>query len=157
MMEIKPIQSHQSKEVKSLIFTVVQEIWQVSEEEIKSYDDMTDIDHVRSQYCDNNGTFLVLCDDNRIVGSGAIRRCSDDICELKRMWFLRDYQGRSLGTKMAQKLLDFARKKGYKKIRLDVFDEEKQSLAINFYEKLGFYMIERYNDSPCNVFMEKVL
>lgn len=157
MMEIKPIQSHQTEEVKTLIFSVVQEIWQLTEQEIKTVDDMTDIDHVRTQYFDNNGTFLVLCDDNKIVGSGAIRRLNDDICELKRMWFHRDDRGQGFGTQMIEKLLEFAKATGYQKIRLDVFDAQKQSKSIKFYEKFGFYLIDKYKDSPCDVFMEKLL
>jgi putative acetyltransferase len=136
MMEIKPIQLHQTEEVKTLIFSVVQEIWQLTAQEIKTVDDMTDIDHVQSQYFDNNGTFLLLCNDNKIVGSGAIRRLNDDICELKRMWFHQNYRGQGFGTKMIEKLLEFAKATGYQKIRLDVFDAQ---------------------NSPCDVFMEKLL
>ncbi|WP_414546171.1 GNAT family N-acetyltransferase [Nostoc sp. CCY0012] len=157
MIEIKPIQPHQTEEVKTLIFSVVQEIWQLTEQEIKKVDDMTDIDHVRSQYFNNKGIFLVLCDDSKIVGSGGIRRLSDDICELKRMWFRQDYRGRGLGKQMSQKLLEFAKATGYTKIRLDVFDKQKQSQSIKFYQKLGFYLIDKYNESPCDLFMEKLL
>ena len=58
---------------------------------------------------------------------------------------------------MTQMLLDFARKTGYKKVRLDTVDEQKQAQALKLYKRLGFYFIERYNDSPCTVFMEKML
>ncbi|MEP0881429.1 GNAT family N-acetyltransferase [Trichocoleus sp. ST-U3] len=118
---------------------------------------MSDIDDVQSHYFDNKGTFLVLIDEERVVGSGAIRRLSDDICELKRMWFLKDYRGRGLGTKMAQMLLDFARITAYKKVRLDTIDEQKQAQALKLYQRLGFYFIDRYNEGHCTVFMEKIL
>ena len=157
VIEIKPIQLHQAEEVKRVIVEVCHEIWQLPEDVIRRYDAMSDIDGVQSHYFDNNGTFLVLIDDGRVVGSGAIRRLSDDICELKRMWFLRDYRGRGLGMKMTQMLLDFARKTGYKKVRLDTVDEQKQAQALKLYKRLGFYFIERYNDSSCTVFMEKML
>ncbi|MBD1894867.1 GNAT family N-acetyltransferase [Trichocoleus sp. DQ-A3] len=157
MIEIKPIKSHQVEEVKRVIIAVCNEIWQLPEEVIRHYDAMSDIDDVQSHYFDNKGTFLVLIDEERVVGSGAIRRLSDDICELKRMWFLKDYRGRGLGTKMAQMLLDFARIIGYKKVRLDTIDEQKQAQALKLYQRLGFYFIERYNTSPCTVFMEKML
>ncbi|MBD1932699.1 MULTISPECIES: GNAT family N-acetyltransferase [Cyanophyceae] len=157
MIEIKPIQSHQVEEVKRVIVAVACEIWQLPEEAIARYDAMSDIDDMRSHYFDNNGTFLVLIDDGRVVGSGAIRRLNDDICELKRMWFLKDYRGRGLGMKMAQMLLDFARKTGYKRVRLDTTDKEKQAQALKLYKRLGFYFIERYNDGFCTVFMEKML
>jgi putative acetyltransferase len=157
MIEIKPIQLHQVEEVKRVIVAVCSEIFQVSEDTILRYDAMSDVDDVRSHYLDNNGTFLVLVDEGRVVGCGAIRRLNDDICELKRMWFLKDYRGRGLGIKMAQMLLDFAREAGYKRVRLDTANEEKQAQALKLYQRLGFYCIERYNDSFCTVFMEKML
>jgi putative acetyltransferase len=157
MIEIKPIQLHQVEEVKQIIFAVCHEIWQVTEEEIRRYDAMSDIDDVQSHYFDNSGTFLVLIDDGRVVGSGAIRRLNNDICELKRMWLIKDYRGRGLGTKMTQMLLYFAQKTGYKKVRLDLLDEQKQIQALKLYKRLGFYFIERYNDGFCTVFMEKML
>jgi len=73
------------------------------------------------------------------------------------MWFLKDYRGRGLGTKITQMLLDFARITGYKKVRLDTTDEQKQAQALKLYQRLGFYFIERYNDAPCTMFMEKML
>lgn len=157
MIEIKPIELDQVEEVQQVIVAVCQEIWQLPEEVIRHYDAMSDLDNLRSHYLDNNGTFLVLIDEGRVVGSGALRRLNNDICELKRMWFLKAYRGRGLGTKMAQMLLDFARKKGYKKVRLDTIDEQKQAQAIQLYQRLGFYFIERYNDSSCTMFMEKIL
>ena len=49
------------------------------------------------------------------------------------------------------------KKKDYKKIRLDLANAEKQQQAMNFYKNIGFYPIPRYNSSPCQVFMEKIL
>lgn len=157
MIEIKPIQLHQIEEVKRVVVTVCHEIWQVPEEMIRRYDAMSDIDDVQSHYFDNNGTFLVLIDDRRVVGNGAIRHLSDDICELKRMWFLKDYRGRGLGTKLTLMLLDFARTANYKFVRLDTMNAQKQAQALKLYQRLGFYFIERYNDGPCTLFMEKML
>jgi putative acetyltransferase len=53
--------------------------------------------------------------------------------------------------------LDFAKKSGYKKVRLDTVDEFKQAQAIKLYKQLGFSLIERYNEGFATVFMEKVL
>ena len=159
MLEIKQIQQAQIEQVKQIVITVSLEIWQgvLTEEDLKRYDSLSDIENVRSHYFDNNGAFLVLVDGERVVGSGAIRKLDAEICELKRMWFLKAYRGQGLGWKMAQMLFDFAIQAQYQKVRLDLANEERQSQALNFYRKLGFYPIERYNDSPCQVFMEKLL
>jgi putative acetyltransferase len=58
---------------------------------------------------------------------------------------------------MAQRLLDFARQAGHQKVRLDLVNEERQLQALKLYKRLGFYSIERYNNSLCNIFMEKLL
>lgn len=159
MVEIRPIQQHQIEQAKQIVTAVCLEIWQgvLTEEDLRRYDSMPDIENVRSHYFDNCGTFLVLVNDEQVVGTGAIRRLDDEICELKRMWFLKEYRGQGFGWKMAQMLFDFARQAGYRKARLDLANDERQPQALKLYRKLGFYSIERYNDSPCTTFMEKVL
>lgn len=159
MIEIRPIQQHQIEQAKQIVMAVCLEIWQdvLTEEDLSRYDSMSDIEQVRSHYFDNDGVFLVLLDNEQVVGTGAIRKLDDEICELKRMWFLKAYRGQGWGWKMAQMLFDFARQRGYRKVRLDLANEERQPQALKFYTMLGFYPIERYNDSPCNIFMEKSL
>lgn len=157
MVEIRPIQPDQIDEVKQVILAVCQELFQVSEAVIQRYDDFPDIDNVRAHYFENNGMFLVLMNDGRVVGSGAIRHLDDDTCELKRMFFLKDYRGRGLGKKLLQMLLAFAREAGYRRVRLDTLDAQKQAQALKLYNRHGFYPIERYNDSSATVFMEKML
>ena len=121
MVEIKPIKQHQIEQAKQVVLAVSLEIWDgvLTEDELRGYDSMSDIDNVRSHYFDNNGTFLVLVEGEQVVGTGAIRKLDDEICELKRMWFLKEYRGQGLGWKMAQILFDFALAAGYRKIRLD--------------------------------------
>jgi putative acetyltransferase len=159
MVEIKLIEPHQIESAKQIAIAVSLEIWQgtITEADFRRLDSLSDIDNVQSHYFDNNGTFLVLIDRDRVVGTGAIRKIDDEICELKRMWFLKAYRGQGLGWNMAQMLLEFARQAGYLKIRLDLTNEARQPEALKFYQKLGFYPIERYNDGPCQVFMEKAL
>lgn len=101
---------------------------------------------LQGQYSGANGIFLVLVDDGEIVGTGAVRRLDADTCELKRMWFLKEYRGKGLGMQMAEMLLGFARASGYKKMRLDTGRRQEQ--AVRLYQRLGFTFIERYNDGP---------
>lgn len=159
MIELRPIQQRQIEQAKQIVTTVCLEVWSdiLTEEGLKRHDSMSDIEQVRSHYLDNGGVFLVLVDNEQVVGTGAIRKLDNQVCELKRMWFLKDYRGQGWGWKMAQRLLDFARQAGYRKVRLDLVNEERQLQALKLYKRLGFYSIERYNDSLCNVFMEKLL
>ncbi|HIK18592.1 MAG TPA: GNAT family N-acetyltransferase [Leptolyngbyaceae cyanobacterium M33_DOE_097] len=159
MLTIQPLQSEQIAAVKQMIMTVWSEIWGdvLTPAEIRELDDMQDINHARSHYFDNGGTFLVLLEAEQVVGTGAIRKLDDAICELKRMWLLQAYRGRGWGQQLADQLLDFAYQAGYQKVRLDLADAQRQAPALNFYQKLGFYPIDRYNNGLCTVFMEKAL
>jgi len=81
-IKIIPIKQHQIDEAKQVVIKVCLEIFDElsSEDDLKRYDSMSDIEEVRSHYFANNGTFLVLLDENRVVGSGAMRKL--------RIWFL---------------------------------------------------------------------
>ena len=116
------------------------------------FDDMAD---VAAHYGAPSGTFLVLLDDDRVVGTGAVRRLDAETCELKRMWFLPAYRGKGWGRKMAERLFEFARMARYERIRLDTAPE--LGAANRLYQRLGFYVIDRYNDGGCAIFMEKRL
>lgn len=159
MTEIKPIEQHQIEQAKRVVTAVCLEIWQdiLTEEDLSHYDSMSDIENVQSHYFNDRGVFLVLINNGQVVGTGAIRKLDNEICELKRMWFLKEYRGQGWGWKMAQVLFDFARQMRYRKVRLDLASEERQSQALKLYTRLGFYPVERYNNGPCNVFMEKLL
>lgn len=106
-------------------------------------------------YREPHGTFLVLLDSERVVGTGAIRRLDEQTCELKRMWFLPAYRGKGYGARMSQALLGFARSAGYQRVRLDT--APVLAAANRLYQRLGFYPIDRYNDGPGTIFMEKCL
>ena len=114
-----------------------------------------DMDRISSVYREPCGTFLVLLDGERVVGTGAIRRLDEQTCELKRMWFLPAWRGRGYGARMSEAFLGFARSAGYKRVRLDT--APVLAAANRLYRRLGFYPIDRYNDGPGAIFMEKCL
>lgn len=117
-----------------------------------------DVNDAMAHYLGNRGEFRVLVDDEEIIGMGAVRRLSDEICELKRMWFLRDYRGRGLGRKLAVELIEWARDNKYQIMRLDSGSPPLFAPAHSLYRSLGFIDIERYNDNEyATVWMEKRL
>jgi putative acetyltransferase len=86
MVVIKPIEEHQIEQAKQIVMIVSLEIWQgeLSAAELRRIDSMSDISNVKSHYLDNRGLFVILVDEEQIVGIRAIRQLSYDICELKR-------------------------------------------------------------------------
>jgi putative acetyltransferase len=157
MITIESFQPHQQEAAKQVLLTVCQELWGVPPEVVIQHDPLTDLDDITGYYLNNNGLFLLLVDRGQVVGTGGVRHWQDRICELKRLWFLKEYRGQGFGWQMTQRLLDFAVRKGYERMRLEVADGEKQAAAIKLYQQAGFYLIERYSDGPGTVFMEKML
>jgi putative acetyltransferase len=94
--------------------------------------------------------------DSELIGTGAIRKLREDICELKRLWLLTEHHGKGLGYRMIQELFSFARGSGYKRIWLQT-DAMYQSRALEFYKRLGFDEIPRYSDRTDDISMELVL
>ena len=92
MIEIRPIQTNQIPEAKRLIVTVAQGTYQWSkpvDEMLVIFDkrgEFKDMDEVQSHYFENHGVFLAAMDGDQIIGTGAIRYCSETLCELKRLW-----------------------------------------------------------------------
>lgn len=122
----------------------------------ESKNELKDMNDIQKNYFENGGTFLVMTDNDQIICTGAIRKLEDDVCELKRLWLLTEYQGQGLGYRMLQELLTVARENGYKRIRLET-DPVAQSRALEFYKRIGFYEIPSYTDRGDEAAMEMVL
>lgn len=114
---------------------------------------LSDVDDFQAQYGPPGGLFLVATDGDEVVGTGAIRRLSDETAELRRMWLLEAYHGRGIGYRLIQELFAFARAAGYRRVRLST--SAVQQRAIYFYDRLGFYPIPAYRDTDDEVFMER--
>ena len=162
MTNIRPIKPEEVTTARWLIYYVAHEIFNDTrplEESIAYYDArgvLEEMDDVQKSYFDDDGTFLVMVDGDQIIGTGAIKKWDNEICEIKRLWFLKEYRGKGLGYQMTMELLSFARRKGYKRVRLET-DAVAQSQALNFYKRLGFYEIPRYSQNDDETALELVL
>jgi len=162
MIRIRQIEPHEVSIAKDLIYRVAHRVFQdtrLLEESVAFYESkgtLNDMDDIQQTYFENEGIFLVMTDDEKIIGTGAIRKLDDTTCELKRVWLLFEYHGKGLGYRMIQELLAFARQKGYQRIRLET-DRDGQIRAYDLYKRLGFYEIPRYTDHQDEVAMEMKL
>ena len=93
-----------------------------------------------SQYYlpEQNSLYLVALLNGRIVGGCGISPFSDDgrVCELKKLFLLKEGRGLGLGKQLTQQCLDFAERKGFEQCYLDTLSSMSQ--AIKLYESLGF-------------------
>ena len=162
MIEIRRIKPDEAAAAKQVIYRVAHQIFNDPlplEDSIayhESRGELKDLDDIQQNYFENGGIFLIMLDGSQPICTGAIRKFKDDVCELKRLWLLTDYQGKGLGHRMLQELLAFAREKGYGKIWLQT-DAVYQSRALDFYRRIGFHEIPRYTDQTDDVSMEMML
>jgi putative acetyltransferase len=160
-IEIKPIEHYQIPEAKRVILSVAYNIyqWPAPLDEIiqQFYErgELRDVDDFQSEYLDRQGLFLVVLDQNRLIGTGALRRLDGDIAELKRLWLLEAYHGQGIGYRLVQNLFSFARDAGFRRIRL--LTDIRSVRARHFYQQVGFHYIECAGDDPEDVCLELAL
>jgi putative acetyltransferase len=158
MIEILPLQPGQVADAKYVISAVAQRIFEPGKspedfaEVLATEHELDDVDNFQQEYMTAGGLFLVVLDDGRVVGTGAIRRLEQGVAELKRIWLLEPYHGRKIGYRVVSMLLDFARRQGYGLVRLST--SQQQVRAINFYKRVGFYEIPARDDEWDDVWME---
>ena len=82
----------------------------------------------------------------------AFRKIGDSVCEMKRLFVQPAFQRRGIGRKLAEAIIEEARRCGYKTMKLDAVLEPAKYL----YKSLGFKEIPPYQHVPIDgvVFME---
>ena len=101
---------------------------------------------------------VVVYEDSKAIGGGAIRRYDDKNIELKRVFVHPEYQGQGIGSKLVSMLLEWAAELGYKRVILETGELLAESCAV--YTKLGFQIIPNYGpyvDMPESLCMAKDL
>jgi len=162
MIEIRRIQSEEWATAKQVVYRVAHILFARGRDletfiaQHEAIHELKDMDDIEKNYFSNGGTFLVMFDEGQMICTGAIRHLKGDVCELKRLWLLTEYQGQGFGYRMLQELLKFAREHGYKSVRLET-DPHAQNRAVEFYKQAGFHEIASYTDRADEVVMEILL
>lgn len=98
-------------------------------------------------------SFYCLLDDEKLIGTVALKKIDDYTVELKALYLDKSYRGQHLGSRLINVAIDEARKLGCKSIVLDSMSKYKEALRL--YEKCGFKNTERFNDNIyADVFMK---
>ena len=107
------------------------------------------------KYAAPDGRLFLVFADEKLAGCIALRKLEDEICEMKRLFVRDEFRGLKIGVLLIEKIIEEAKKIGYKKMRLDTFPA-KMGKAVSLYESYGFRQIAPYYHNPYGetLFME---
>ena len=106
----------------------------------------TEYQSLPGKYAPPDGALLLALIDGKAAGCVALRRISDQICEMKRLYVRDDYKGLGIGKKLIRLIIEQASKRNYRYMRLDTLPTMKK--AQDLYASMGFYDIEPYVYNP---------
>jgi choline dehydrogenase len=115
--------------VRRLILEGLEEHWGALDPQFN-----TDLDDIEASYA--VGTVLVARGSGQIVGVGAIVPVAAGEGEVKRMSVAREARRRGLGTALLSALLEDAKERGWRSVRLETTADWED--AVQFYRAFGF-------------------
>ena len=104
------------------------------------------------------GAFLIARRGEDAIGCGGVRRYSEGIGELKRMYVVPSARRSGVARDLLEHLEATARKLGYSRIRLETGTRQPEAIAL--YRSAGYSPIYRYGhyrNSPLSRCLEKTL
>lgn len=98
-------------------------------------------------YAPPKGALLLARVDGVAAGCAGLHPLEEGIAEMKRLYVRPAYRDFGVGRALAERILDEARGRGYRRLRLDTVTGTMDR-AIALYRRLGFVPIEPYRTNP---------
>jgi putative acetyltransferase len=127
-VEILELQPDHQDAVRAVILAGLEEHWGSVDSSLNR-----DLDDLAATYAD--GTVLVACDSDRVVGTGTVVR-RDGRAEIVRMSVVPAYRRSGLGRRLVEELVETARSWGMTRVVLET--SAHWTNVVVFYERCGF-------------------
>ncbi|WP_394751107.1 GNAT family N-acetyltransferase [Spongiimicrobium salis] len=102
---------------------------------------------IEKQYSKPTGQLILAYDaTENPIGCFGVRKFSDSICELKRMYVRKAARGKGIGKELLVRAMEVGKALNYQKMRLDTLSTMESAIAL--YKKVGFYEIQAYRFNP---------
>jgi len=146
------------------------ELWSVARRLVQEYvnslgvdlafqDFDREIESLAIDYGPPHGCLFLAERDGVFVGCGALRSVEGQrlACEMKRLYVLPSHHGQGIGRRLAEALIEEARRLGYQRMLLDTLPSMKEAHVL--YGSLGFRPTTPYRYNPVDgaTFLELAL
>lgn len=98
------------------------------------------------EYAPPGGCLLLALAEGDLAGCVALRQFDDRTCEMKRLYVRPAFRGQGLGRKLAEAVIQEARRLSYQRMVLDTVPSMQE--AVQLYRSLGFAEIRPYRHNP---------
>lgn len=136
MINIRPIQPEDNRSTASVIRSVMTSFGCVGDG--YSIND-PEVDEMYDAYQGQRAIYYVVCKQDKVIGGAGIAPLAggeEQVCELKKMYFLEEARGLGIGQQVLDLLIKDAKSMHYKTIYLETTTQMKA--ANKFYQKNHF-------------------
>ena len=113
-----------------------------------------ELEHFEDEYSAPTGAFLLARKNASFVGCVGLRKLSDTVGEIKRLYVMPAARGHGLGEALVRGIVDEGKQLNYTRLVLDTLPS--MLAARSLYQELGFKPVApyRYNPVPGTAFLE---
>ncbi len=106
----------------------------------------TELASLPKMYGGANGCLLLAEKDGQLVGMVALRKKSETVCEMKRLFVLPTFSGFGIGKMLSIAIIEKAKEMGFREMVLDTL--QRLVPALQLYKNLGFEEVDAYYENP---------